>query len=102
MDSLENLPTSDDEVELPPQQAAVMNKYFGDSSSSKSSGSPWKDTNKWKIIGMAAVAFLALANPWVQAMLARAPYFGGNDMTTMLLSLLLFVILMIAIVMFAC
>ena len=102
MDLLENLPTTDDKVELKPQHEAVMNKYFGTSSSSKSSEIHWKDVNKWKTVGMAAVAFLALANPWVRGILARAPYFGDNDMTTMILALLLFVILMITIVMFAC
>lgn len=104
MDSFDNLPTSDEEEEMPSQQAAVMKKYFGNSSddSDESSDSPWRDVSKWKIIGMASVAFLALANPWAQSLLSHAPYFGRSDMSIMTLSLLLFIMLMVAIVMFAC
>lgn len=106
MDALDQLPVSDDDSSESQASGseAVMNKYFEpkSSTSSKDSASPWKSVDKWKIVGMAAVAFLVLANPWTQGMLSQVPYFGGNDMTTMVLSLLLFVILMIAIVMFAC
>lgn len=100
MDSLDSLPTSDDETELPPQQAEVMNKFFG-ASQEKPKASPWKDMSKWKTVGLATVAFLLISNPWIQAMLNHVPYFGGNDMTSMLFSVILFVLLMTVIVMFA-
>ena len=100
MDDLENLPLSDEEEEEEsPVQQKVMKKYFGNKSKASGDGG-WKDTSKWKIIGASVAAFLLLSNPWVLGMLQKIPYLGGNNMTELLASSVMFLVLMISIVFF--
>lgn len=98
MESLSNLPASDDEEETTNDED-VMAKLFGEP---KEKVSTWKDPTKWKIIGISTIVFILLSNPWAQSFIGKLPYLGGNDLKTMTMTSVIFAILMIAAIMFAC
>jgi hypothetical protein len=100
MDKLEDLPVDEDSTPTE-KGTAILNKFFTKPNESKKPKSKWADIDKWKLIGYAAVLFVLLANPFTQDLLHKAPYFGGNGMSVMLLSLVLYVLILIALVMFA-
>lgn len=103
MDSLSNLPT--DDSELDPKQKALMNKYLGSTNTNSGStsdgddNSSWTDGNKWKLVGYTTIIFFLLINPWIQQLLTKVPYFGGSDMTVLLLSVIMFAVLTTIVVM---
>lgn len=93
MDSLDTLPLEENEKDLAPQQQQLMDKYLG--APAGESGS--KDGEKWKYIGYAVIAFLLLSNPWVQDLLNKAPYLGGNNLKVLALTTVIFAVLMMII-----
>jgi uncharacterized membrane protein len=96
MDEIEDLPTNEEEEEEVSQEdEEILDKHFG-KEAPKSTG--WTDTSKWKIVGGALAAFLALSNPWVRDLISKIPRVGGNNMTELLASLGLFLVIMIVVV----
>jgi len=95
MDSLENLPISDEESSS--NQDEIMDKYFGSLNEQKGNKML---SSKWALVGYATLFFIILANPWSQSLINKLPYFGGNDMTLMIFSAVLFVLFMIIVVLF--
>lgn len=91
MDELENLPTSEEEA-VPAGDQEIMDKYFkkSEESTEKSSGS---SIGKWKIIGVSALVFLALANPLMNSLFQKLPYLGGNNMTELLAMVMTFLVI---------
>ena len=129
MDSLDDLPV-DDESTLTPRQRATMHKYTtgpGAPSTQRHStrGSPGKqkrnrthdadessemtdDTDideasekRWKIIGYIVVIFVVIANPFIDPLLSKVPYFGGSSMTEFLLKAIVFVIAIMIVMFYA-
>lgn len=74
MDKLDDLPTKED-ANISPQEKMLISRFFGkgdaDSGSASSSGSGKK--NKWKFMGYVMVAFVLLANPWVDKIFDMVP-----------------------------
>lgn len=101
MDPLNTLPT--DDSMLDPKQKALMEKYLGSTSASTGTdgddNSSWTDGNKWKLVGYTTIIFFLLINPWIQQLLTKVPYFGGSDMTVLLLSVIMFAVLTTIVVM---
>lgn len=91
MDDLENLPTSEEEA-VPAGDQEIMDKYFKkpEESSERTSGACG---GKWKTIGISALVFLALANPWVSSLFQKIPYLGGNNMTELLAMVMTFLVI---------
>jgi hypothetical protein len=84
MDDLDSLPTNED-TEIDEEQSEQLRNVVGapadagsSGKSSKKSGG-WFDGTKWKIIGIVAVIFAILVNPFMRGMVAKVPYVGGSE-----------------------
>jgi len=59
-----------------------------------------KSRLNWKLIGLSAVLFVALANPWIDAMFCKIPYCGTNAAALLGIKVLLFLMLIIVLCLF--
>lgn len=102
MDTLKDLPV-DDKSQLSSDQKAIMEKYVGTPAAQKEGdGLDSEDSSsKWKIIAYVSVLFVALLNPIVQGLFNRFPYFGGNEISVLVLTTIIFVIATTIIVFYA-
>ena len=103
MESLEDLPLDDRTKNAPlsPEGKAKIKNFVGAAPKSKSHSSASGEDSKWKIIGYIAIAFLALANPWINGLLSKLPYVGGNNITEFLTATVIFIITVIIIEFYA-
>jgi hypothetical protein len=105
MDDLDTLPV-DEETEIDEEQSEQLRSVVGapadaggsGKSSKKSKG--WFDGAKWKIIGIVAVIFAILANPFMKGMVSKIPYVGGSDWTQFGFIATVFTIALILVVLF--
>jgi hypothetical protein len=98
MDSLEELPVSDQPSQLNEHHKAIMQKYLGAAKSSDYS--VLTDPSKWKLIGCLIIIFIVLANPFIQKLYGHVPYFGGSNLTEFIFITLIFVVLVVIAVMY--
>jgi hypothetical protein len=97
MDTLDSLPINEKES-LNPQHKSILEKYIGgpatkSESAPQNAESNFSSSERWKVIGYASLIFVLIANPFIQSLLDKAPYFGGNNLKVLLLSVLLFIII---------
>jgi len=97
MDSLKDLPL-DDKYQLSLEQKTVMEKYIG---ASPVGDSDEQYSSKWKIIAYITALFVILMNPMTQGLFDRFPYFGGNNISVLLLTTLIFAITLAIILFYA-
>jgi hypothetical protein len=90
MEKLEDLPVEDSK-EMNSEEAKVMEKYFGDASTSKSKSLSWTDSAKLTMCS--SFLFIALANPWVDDVLSRLPYCNDGKVSLFTLKIAIFVFL---------
>ena len=115
MDKLSELPPKNDNVKSD-EESEIMNKFFpnsqmaappGPSNGGLGQGSPQPLTTgsltskiNWKLIGLSAALFVALANPWIDKLFCNIPYCGNNTMSLLGFKVILFITLMVAISVF--
>lgn len=93
MDKLSDLPVAD--TVKTPEEEAVIGQYFPeDATTKKSAGSRLKSVN-WKVVGLATLLFILLANPMSNSVVKKLPYIGSSKTTGFLAKLVLFVILIV-------
>ena len=98
MDKLSDLPPA--ETQLTPEENQIMEKYFTPDSEGENQSTKKKASLGWmatiKLAGAAALLFLALANPFVDALLSKMPFgCGDNTIATLGVKALLYMILFI-------
>jgi hypothetical protein len=108
MDRLSDLPVNPDTVKTP-EEEAIMGQFFPRQSSQNKKVEPSEEEEEppaksqsrvnWKLIGIACVIFVFLANPWVDSVLCKVPYCGSGAALTGM-KLLLFAVLMIVLSLF--
>ena len=49
----------------------------------------------WKLIGLSAILFVSLANPWIDSMFCKIPYCGDNAVALLGVKALLFALLLV-------
>jgi hypothetical protein len=89
MDSLKDLPV-DDKSQLSSDQKTVMEKYVG---APASVDNVEEQSSKWKLIAYISALFIALVNPLTQGIFNRFPYFGNNEVSVLVLTTIIFVII---------
>jgi len=116
MDKLSDLPVKNDTVKTP-EEAAVMNQFFPGGQTGAHGPPPGammpggqgpppqaqpaqKSRLNWKLIGLSAVLFVALANPWIDAMFYKIPYCGTNAAALLGIKVLLFLMLIVVLCLF--
>ncbi|MDB4769568.1 hypothetical protein OAG24_01245 [bacterium] len=87
-DRLSDLPINDN-VQMNEQEADVMGRYF-DGGKESTSGRGWKSNAK--IISIASVSFLVVANPWTDKLISNL-YDFGNDFIVVLVKTVLFALI---------
>lgn len=107
MDRLSDLPVNPDTVKTP-EEEAIMGQFFPRQSSQNKKVEPSEEEEppaksqsrvNWKLIGIACVIFVFLANPWVDSVLCKVPYCGNGAALTGM-KLMLFAVLMIVLSLF--
>ena len=88
MDSLKDLPI-DDKSQLSPEQRVVMEKYVGVPAVESNEG---QQSSRWMIIAYLSALFIALINPITQGLFDRFPYFGGNNISVLVLTTIIFMV----------
>jgi len=88
MDSLKDLPI-DDKSQLSPEQRTVMEKYVGVPAVENTEG---QQSPRWIIIAYLSALFVALINPITQGLFDRFPYFGGNNISVLVLTTIIFIV----------
>jgi hypothetical protein len=90
--------------QAPPQQAvqpSQENRKVKEDEEVEEDAPPSKTSKvNWKLIGVACVAFLILANPWVEPLFCKIPYCGTNSSTVLAFKLVLFAIILVVASMF--
>lgn len=112
MDRLSDLPVKSDTVKTP-EEEAIMGQLFPSNNTTTRPpvnnrsvnnemmqdedvpDEPKKSKINWKLIGLACVIFVFLANPWVDSLMCKIPYCGSNSISLMGVKLLLFATLLI-------
>lgn len=98
MDSLKDLPI-DDKSQLSPEQKTVMEKYVGTPPAVENTVE--QHSSKWMIIAYLSALFVALINPLTQGLFDRFPYFGGNNVSVLVLTTIIFMVATTVIVFYA-
>jgi hypothetical protein len=88
MDSLKDLPI-DDKSQLSQEQRVVMEKYVGAPAVENTEG---QQSSRWMIIAYLSALFVALINPITQGLFDRFPYFGGNNISVLVLTTIIFMV----------
>jgi hypothetical protein len=96
MDSLKDLPF-DDKSQLSTEQKTVMEKYVGVPATENTG----EQSSRWMIIAYLSVLFIALINPMTQGLFDRFPYFGGNNISVLVLTTIIFAIATTVIIFYA-
>ena len=116
MDRLSELPVKGDTVKTD-EESEIINHFFPGGSTqgpqqgqqhlspiqqgnSSSSNSTLMSKLNWKLIGMASILFVVLANPWIDSLFCKMPYCGENAAALFGIKTLLFVIIMTMIILF--
>jgi len=94
MDKLDDLPEKQDTV-LTPQESQILSQLFGQ-------GGPNQEPEptsrfggmNWKLIGGTTLAFVILANPWIDSAICKIPY-CDSPMTAFGVKVLLFLLIVI-------
>jgi len=89
MDDLTTLPLNDDAV-VSPQETEVIERFFPNSETSPSSDG----SSNLTLIGYATLLFIALANPFVDNLLEKIPWFNGSHVSVIAVKTLIFVIIL--------
>jgi hypothetical protein len=97
MDSLKDLPI-DDKSQLSSEQRTVMEKYVGAPAVENTGG---QQSSRWMIIAYLSALFVALINPMTQGLFDRFPYFGGNNISVLVLTTIIFMVATTVIVFYA-
>lgn len=99
MDNLNDLPPAP--TNITQQEGVIANQYFGPPTDIELSNSGSRFAKiKWKTLGMSALAFAVLANPWIDGFLSKIPYCGSSPSTIFAMKVLIFLIAMVVIQMF--
>ena len=128
MDKLSDIPSKNDTVKTP-EEEAVMNQFFSIGSTipqtqgyssqhpqdfssgarsqamvaGQPSGCPPQCRSSklnWKFISLSAILFVLLANPWIDQIFCKIPYCGSNVISLLGIKVLLFLILIIVLCLF--
>jgi len=97
MDSLKDLPV-DDKSQLSQEQKTVMEKYIG---APAVENTKEQQSSRWMIIAYLSALFIALINPMTQGLFDRFPYFGGNNISVLVLTTIIFVVATTVIIFYA-
>jgi len=72
MDRLDDLPEKEDAA-ITPQEKVLITRFFG----KEQQPAEDKKKSKWKFIGYVMIAFILLANPWIDNILGVIPNCGS-------------------------
>ena len=80
MDKLSDLPPKNDTIKTP-EETALLSQFFGASSPgedvNRSQQGSLKSRLNWKMIGIATLSFVLLANPWIDKIFCKIPHCGS-------------------------
>jgi hypothetical protein len=106
MDRLSDIPVKN--TSITPEESKLLETFFGDASSSNGGGNSsshmdeekisWRRT--FKISLYSGIVFAALANPWINVLLARFPYITGNPIMIFVLKIFLFILITMMVIKF--
>ena len=113
MDKLTDLPVKSDTVKTK-DESEIMDQLFPRGARSEGSSAPrageapaadstqasMRSKLNLKMIGLASLLFVALANPWIDNLFCKLPYCGDNALAVMGVKVLIFIIVLVIINLF--